>query len=62
MNLIKGLLKFSRRLFIAFMFALCIVMGVVPVMPRRKEQFSIEAKKEQEEEDSENNSVEKFVV
>lgn len=47
MWLLKKLLKFSGRLLIACMFALCMVIGVVPVIPKKKEQFEIEIKMEQ---------------
>ena len=34
-------------LFFAFMLAVCVVVGVAPVTPKRKEPFSIEVKMEQ---------------
>ena len=34
-------------LFFAFMLAVCMVMGIAPVIPKRKEQFAIEVKMEQ---------------
>jgi hypothetical protein len=52
--MLKKLMKFSGRLLIAFMFATCMVIGVVPVIPKRKEQFSIEIKMENAEKLQEN--------
>ncbi|MEO6405825.1 MAG: hypothetical protein ABIO32_10070 [Ferruginibacter sp.] len=47
MSFLKKLIKFSGLLFFAFMLAICMVIGVAPVIPKRKEQFSIEVKMEQ---------------
>jgi preprotein translocase subunit SecG len=47
MNFLKKLTEFLGLLFFAFMLAVCMVMGVAPVIPKRKEQFSIEVKMEQ---------------
>ena len=44
--MLKKIMKFSGRLLICFMFAVCMVTGVVPVIPKRKEQFDIEIKAE----------------
>ena len=44
--MLKKIMKFSGRLLICFMFAVCMVTGVVPVVPKRKEQFNIEIKAE----------------
>jgi hypothetical protein len=46
MKMLKKLMKFSGRLLIGCMFALCMVVGVVPIIPKRKEQFEIEIKME----------------
>ncbi|MFT3934890.1 MAG: hypothetical protein QM726_14795 [Chitinophagaceae bacterium] len=45
----KKLIRFTWLVLFAFMLAICMVLGVVPVIPRRKEQFSIEIKIEQKE-------------
>ena len=34
-------------LFFAFMLAVCVIIGVAPIIPKRKEPFSIEVKIEQ---------------
>ena len=47
MNKLKKCLKFSGQLLFACMFAACMVLGVVPIIPKRKEQFEIEIKMEQ---------------
>jgi len=41
MQLLKKLLKFTGLLFIGFMFAVSMVLGVVPIVPKRKDQFEI---------------------
>lgn len=47
MKFIKKLISFLRLLLFTFMLAVCMVMGIAPIIPRRKEQFSIEVKTEQ---------------
>ncbi len=54
MNKLKKCLRFSGQLLFACMFAVCMVMGVVPIVPKRKEQFEIEIKAEQTEKDLKN--------
>jgi hypothetical protein len=54
MKILKGLLKFSGRLLIGIMFAACMVAGVIPILPKRKEQFEIEIKMENVEKDIKN--------
>jgi hypothetical protein len=49
MKMLKRLIKFSGLLLIGFMFAVCMVIGVVPIIPKRKEQFEIEIKMENAE-------------
>ena len=44
MKKIKTIIRFFRILLFAFMFAVCMVMGIAPVIPKRKEQFEIEIK------------------
>ena len=41
---IKTIIRFFRILLFAFMFAVCMVMGIAPVIPKRKEEFEIEIK------------------
>ncbi len=45
----KKLLRFCRMLMFGFILAVCMVMGVAPVIPKRKEQFVIEVKMEETE-------------
>jgi hypothetical protein len=54
MKMLKKILRFSGLLFIGFMFAVCMVVGVVPILPKRKEQFAIEIKMENVEKDNKN--------
>ena len=54
MNKLKKCLKFSGQLLFACMFAACMVVGVVPIIPKRKEQFEIEIKVEQTEREMKN--------
>ena len=44
MRMLKKMLKFSGMLLIGFMFAVSMVLGIVPIVPKRKEQFEIEVK------------------
>jgi hypothetical protein len=54
MNKLKNCLKFLGQLLFACMFAACMVLGVVPIIPKRKEQFEIEIKTEQTEKEMKN--------
>jgi len=45
--MLKKLCLYAGRLLIACMFAICMVIGVVPIVPKRKEQFEIEVKLEE---------------
>lgn len=47
MKFIKKTMRFCRIFLFAFMFAVCMVMGIAPVIPKRKEQFAIEIKMEE---------------
>jgi len=47
MKMLKKLCLYAVRLLIACMFAICIVIRVVPIVPKRKEQFEIEVKLEE---------------
>ena len=42
-------MRFFRMLLLAFMFAVCMVIGIAPVIPKRKESFEIEVKIEETE-------------
>ena len=46
MKSLKKILKLSGRILFALLFSLCMVIGVAPVIPKRKEQFNIEIKAE----------------
>jgi len=45
--MLKKLSLYAGRLVIACMFAICMIIGVVPIVPKRKEQFEIEVKLEE---------------
>lgn len=45
----KKIMRFFRIFLFAFMFAVCMVMGIAPVIPKRKEQFEIEVKMDESE-------------
>jgi hypothetical protein len=47
----KRMLRFFRMLIFGFMLAVCMVMGIAPVIPKRKEQFAIEIKMDKKEQD-----------
>jgi hypothetical protein len=57
MKMLKRLIKFSGLLLIGFMFAVCMVIGVVPIIPKRKEQFEIEIKMENAEKELKNTAL-----
>ena len=40
-------MKLSGTLLLAFMLSVCVVMGIAPVIPKRKEQYAIEMTVEQ---------------
>jgi hypothetical protein len=44
MKILKKIVRFFRVLFFAFMFAVCMVMGIVPIVSKRKEECEIEIK------------------
>ena len=50
MKYIRRILRFLRILLFAFMFSVCMVLGIVPIIPKRKEQPEIEIKIEAVEE------------
>jgi hypothetical protein len=45
----KTLMRIFRMLLFGFMLAVCIIMGVAPVIPRRKDEVAIEIKAEETE-------------
>lgn len=53
----KKVTRFLRIAIIGFMLAVCIVIGVAPVIPKRKEEYSIEIKIEKEQNNQEENMV-----
>jgi type IV secretory pathway component VirB8 len=53
MKFIEKVMRFFRIFLFAFMLAVCMVIGVAPIIPKRKEQFEIAAKMEQEKIDVE---------
>ena len=55
MKNIKNIAYTLWRLFFAILLAACIVLGVAPVIPKRKEQFLTEAKAEQAQKNDEKN-------
>ena len=42
-------MRFFRIFLFAFMFAVCMAMGIAPIIPKRKEQFEIEVKMDEAE-------------
>ena len=46
-KVIVKIMKLSGMLLFACMLSLCMVMGVAPVLPKRKEQYAIEMTVEQ---------------
>jgi hypothetical protein len=40
--------RFCRLFLFAFMFAVCMVMGIAPIIPKRKEEQEVEIKIEQQ--------------
>jgi len=53
-------MRLFRIFLFAFMFAVCMVMGIAPVIPKRKESFQIEIKLEENE--KETNTEETIVL
>ncbi len=53
MILLNKLMRFFRIFLLGFLLAVCIVLGVTPIIPKRKEQFSIEIKLEENDENKE---------
>jgi hypothetical protein len=44
MNNFKKIVRFFRLVLFAFMLSVCMVLGIAPVLPKRKEEISIEIK------------------
>jgi hypothetical protein len=42
MKFTKRIFRFLRILLFAFMFAVCLVLGIVPIIPKRKEESADE--------------------
>ena len=49
MNMLKTIAKLLRLLLFSFMFAVCMVLGIVPIIPKRKEEYAIEIQLEASE-------------
>jgi hypothetical protein len=49
-------MRYFRIILFAFMFSVCMVMGVAPIIPKRKEQFTIEIKTTDTEQTTELNA------
>ena len=60
MRTLKTIAKLLRLLFFSFMFAVCMVLGVVPIIPKRKEEYAVEIQIEASEkkEDEANKTAE----
>jgi len=60
---IKITFQFLRILLFAFIFSVCMVLGIVPIIPKRKEQPEIEIKMEESDEkgttNNESNAMDK---
>lgn len=57
MPFLKKVFRFSGILLIGLMFAVCMIVGVVPVLPKRKEQFVIETGIENTEQETKNTAT-----
>jgi hypothetical protein len=57
---IKRILRFLRILLFAFMFSVCMVLGVVPIIPKRKDEVVDEIKIE--ETDLKDDAKEKVIL
>ena len=54
MNAFKRMARFLRLLLFSFLFAMCMVTGVVPFIPKRKEEIAVEMKIDVEEKKEDN--------
>jgi hypothetical protein len=48
MKILNKLFRFCRLFLFAFMFAVCMVMGIAPIIPKRKEEQEIDIKIEEQ--------------
>jgi hypothetical protein len=48
MKTLNKVFRFCRLFLFAFMFAVCMVMGIAPIIPKRKEEQEIEIKIEEQ--------------
>ena len=46
-------MRFFRIFLLGFLLSVCIVLGVTPIIPKRNEQFNIEIKLEENDENKE---------
>jgi hypothetical protein len=44
MSIVKQLIRHLRILLFAFMLAVCMVLGIAPIIPKRKDEIAIEIK------------------
>jgi len=57
MKTLKRVFRFFRILLFAFMLAICMVLGIAPLLPKRKDSYAVEIKKEETESNEGNNST-----
>ena len=61
MKTFKTPVKLLRLLLFSFMFAVCMILGVVPVIPKRKDEYAVEMKIETiEKKETETDKIVKF--
>jgi type IV secretory pathway component VirB8 len=53
----KRVFRFFRILLFAFMLAICMVIGIAPLLPKRRESYAVEIKMEETESNDGNNST-----
>jgi type IV secretory pathway component VirB8 len=57
MKTLKRAFRFFRVLLFAFMLAICMVLGIAPLLPKRKESYAVEIKIEETESNEDNHST-----
>jgi len=57
MKILKRVFRFFRIFLFAFMLAICMVIGIAPLLPKRKESYAVEIKMEEPESSEDNNST-----
>jgi hypothetical protein len=62
MLLFRKIIRALRTLLVGSLLAICVVIGVVPVLPERKGSFTIEIKVEEEENTEENEPTLKYKI